>query len=63
MDAANIAKAIDDLTADEIRGRLSELSAQEKSLRVLLRAKLAADHAKPRASNGCSLLMSRGDGV
>ena len=50
MNAANVAKAIDELTADEIRGRLSELSAQEKSLRVLLRAKLAADRAKPRAS-------------
>lgn len=43
MDASDFIRELRNLTANEIRRRLDELAAEEKALRLLLRAALRAE--------------------
>jgi hypothetical protein len=44
----HILSELDRLTADEIRGRIADLAAEDKALRLILRAKLQADRERQR---------------
>ena len=43
-----VLSGLDQLTADEIRGRIADLAAEDKALRLILRAKLQAARQRER---------------
>jgi len=50
----NVLKSVRDLTPETIRARLLEMEAEEKALRVLLRASLKGRLPKPEDQQGAA---------
>jgi hypothetical protein len=46
---ATVLESLKSLSPDEIRARLAQLGAEEKTLRVLLRSRLVAESAQSKA--------------